>query len=111
MEVNPMHLILSEKDKVDQVSAEGPWKVLAEFGAEGRFEPLMDMVKITVADRAGWSAKLERTMQAQALRDHSKPSNMVTGKTTEVNPMHLIMSEKDKVDQVSTEGPWKVLAE
>ena len=41
----------------------------------------------------GWSAKMKRIVEAQALRDNSVNSHMVSKKTTEVNPTHCIMME------------------
>merc|ERR1711937_595184 len=103
------------------IADEDEKKKLEELKAE--FEPLTKLMKevlgdktekVIVSDRIvdspcvlttseyGWSANMERIMKAQALRDSSMTSYMVSKKTMEINPENQIVIElrnKADVDQ------------
>merc|ERR1712110_1009026 len=90
---------------------------------KAKFEPLCKLMKDILGDKVekvvlgqrvdtspcvlvtseyGWSANMERIMKAQALRDSSTSSYMVSKKTLELNPNHQIVDElrkKAEVDQ------------
>merc|ERR1711985_217884 len=89
-----------EKKKTEELKAE--------------FEPLCKLIKEVLGDKVGkvlvssrvvdspcvlvtaehgWSANMERIMKAQALRDSSMSSYMVSKKTMEINCNHVVMKE------------------
>merc|ERR1712023_627149 len=114
-----------------ELNDEDEKKKLEELKAE--FEPLTKLMKEVLGDKVekviissrivdspcvlttseyGWSANMERIMKAQALRDNSMTSYMVSKKTMEVNPKHSIMTElrkkaaADKSDKTVKDLIW-----
>merc|ERR1711971_1338009 len=114
-----------------EIDDEDEKKKLEEMKAE--FEPLSKLMKEVLGDKVekvlvssrmadspcvlitseyGWAANMERIMKAQAMRDNSMTSYMVSKKTMEVNPKHSIMTElrkkaaADKSDKTVKDLIW-----
>jgi len=98
---------------------------------KAKFEPLCKLMKDVLGDKVekvcvgtrleeapcvivtsehGWTSNMERIMKAQALRDNSMTSYMVSKKTLEINPRNQIISElRNKVEVDSSEKTVKDL--
>jgi molecular chaperone HtpG len=109
------------KEGLDLEETEEEKKSAEEVKA--KFEPLCKLMKDVLGDKVekvvvstridespcvlvtgehGWTANMERIMKAQALRDSSMTSYMISKKTMEINPRNPIIQElrnKVEVDQ------------
>jgi len=119
------------KEGLDLNEDEDEKKNFEELKAD--FEPLCKLVKEVLGDRVekvvvsnrvvdspcvlvtseyGWTANMERIMKAQALRDNSMTSYMVSKKTMEINPKNSVMGElkrkasADKGDKTVKDLIW-----
>merc|ERR1711982_67786 len=114
-------LVSCTKEGLDLDDTEEEKKAKEEEKA--RFEPLCKLMKDVLGDKLekvvvstridespcvlvtsehGWTANMERIMKAQALRDNSMTSYMMSKKTMEINPANAIVAElrqKAEVDQ------------
>lgn len=120
-EYDSKKLVSCTKEGLDLDDTEDEKKKKEELKA--RFEPLCKLMKDVLGDKVekvvvstridespcvlvtsehGWTANMERIMKAQALRDNSMTSYMMSKKTMEINPANNIIAElrnKAEVDQ------------
>jgi len=114
-------LVSCTKEGLELDNTEDEKKKQEELKA--KFEPLCKLIKDVLGDKVekvvvstridespcvlvtsehGWTANMERIMKAQALRDNSMTSYMMSKKTMELNPNNNIVGElrqKAEVDQ------------
>eukprot|EP00386_Alphamonas_edax_P012660 GDKI01039411.1.p1 GENE.GDKI01039411.1~~GDKI01039411.1.p1 ORF type:complete len:722 (+),score=368.45 GDKI01039411.1:44-2167(+) len=108
-----------EKKKLEELKAQfEPLCKLMKEVLHDKVEKVMVGQRVTespcvlVTSEYGWSANMERIMKAQALRDNSMTSYMVSKKTMEINPSHSIMEElrkkaaQDKSDKTVKDLIW-----
>ena len=114
-------LVSCTKEGLELDTTEDEKKKQEELKA--KFEPLCKLIKDVLGDKIekvvvstridespcvlvtsehGWTANMERIMKAQALRDNSMTSYMMSKKTMEINPHNSIVAElrqKAEIDQ------------
>jgi len=109
-----------EKTKAEELKkqTEELCKVIKETLGESNVEKVVSSQRLAdspcciVTGEFGWTANMERIMKAQALRNNSSGSFMVSKKTLEINPEHPIIAElrrkveKDKSDKTVKDLVW-----
>jgi len=109
-----------EKSKAEELknATEELCKVIKDTLGESNVEKVITSTRLAdspcciVTGEFGWTANMERIMKAQALRNNSQGSFMVSKKTFEINPEHPIISElrkkveKDKGDKTVKDLVW-----
>jgi len=109
-----------EKTKAEELKkqTEELCKVIKETLGESNVEKVVSSSRLAdspcciVTGEFGWTANMERIMKAQALRNNSQGSFMVSKKTLEINPEHPIIAElrrkveKDKSDKTVKDLVW-----
>jgi molecular chaperone HtpG len=109
-----------EKTKKEELKkqTEELCKVIKETLGESHVEKVITSDRLNdspcciVTGEFGWTANMERIMKAQALRNNSQGSFMVSKKTLEINPEHPIVAElrrkveKDKSDKTVKDLVW-----
>jgi molecular chaperone HtpG len=109
-----------EKQKSEQLKED--YKLLCEVVKDVLGEKTVEKVEISsrltkspcciVTGEFGWSANMERIMKAQALRNNTMSTYMVSKKTFELNPVHPIVQELnnkvniDKNDKTVKDIVW-----
>jgi len=109
-----------EKSKAEDLkkASEELCKIIKDTLGESNVEKVMTSTRLAdspcciVTGEFGWTANMERIMKAQALRNNSQGSFMVSKKTLEINPEHPIVTElrkkveKDKSDKTVKDLVW-----
>jgi molecular chaperone HtpG len=109
-----------EKSKAEDLkkATEELCKIIKDTLGESNVEKVMTSTRLAdspcciVTGEFGWTANMERIMKAQALRNNSQGSFMVSKKTLEINPEHPIVTElrkkveKDKSDKTVKDLVW-----